>query len=455
VIAFRPADRADQYNLFGSWVGQFDVPEDRAGWSALEETEEQKIDVESVPCFALLLEAVFTPLLIKARLESLPPLERDEGLDALAERAVKWRWLMLGWATETGRAGSLASTDGEVTFDQIAFLKCLAEVAQFVDLEWNTPVQQRTLSGAATTTVLEGAAEVGQDRKRLAIMGRTAWNSIALSTRADVDDMVDVDDVTPEELDEALAVTDTEQLPIFGEPARVTEDGQRIGDAWLRIAPHSVEYLERNLSTTFATLALLEEQRLSSVRDLLHEQDEVISPERLAAINRDFSVRGTIVKALRTVSARLKAEKDQRKRAALEKNILADFRLLEPPKRPELGNVPDTVRRGIDAITDDAFATEIAARVAPPDKTPRDYGAALDLIDRYRASKATTPPRKPLDDLYRYLRRRTLDRGVVDWLRAWSGNGVIFVILIAILLLLLELTNVRDAVHALIRLWFG
>lgn len=162
-----------------------------------------------------------------------------------------------------------------------------------------------------------------------------------------------------------------------------------------------------------------------------------------------------MVKALRTVSARFDAEKDQRKRAALEKKILEDFRLMEPPKRPELRNVPETVRRGIDAITDDAFATEIAARVAPPDKTPRDYGAAIDLIDRYRSSTATTPHRKPLDDLYRYLRRRTLDRGVVDWLRAWSGNGVIFVVLIAVLLLLFELTNVREAVGALMRLWFG
>jgi hypothetical protein len=411
----------------------------------LEHPEEQKIDVDAVPCFGLLLEAVFTPLLIKARLELLPPLERDEGLDALAERAVTWRWLMLGWATETGRAGSLASSDSMITLDQVSFLNCLAEVAQFVDLEWSTPVQQRTALGTATMAVLEAAA--GQERRRLAITGRTEWQSIALSLGVDAE-------VTAEELDEAFAATDTDQLPVFGEPARVTEDGQRVGEAWLRIAPHSVDDLERNLATTFATLALLEEQRLSSVRDLLHEQDETISAQRLAAINRDFSVRETMIEALRTVSARLDAEHDLRKRAALAKGILYDFRLLEPQKRPKLRNAPDTVRRGIDAIADDTFATEIAARVAPPDKSPRDYGAALDLIDRYHASTAT-PHRKPLDDLYRYLRRRTLDRGVVDWLRACSGNGVIFVTLIAVLLVLLELTNVREAVRALLRLWFG
>lgn len=207
--------------------------------------------MDAVPCFGLLLETVFTPLLIKARLELLPPLERDEGLDALGERAVTWRWLMLGWATETGRAGSLASSDSIITFDQVAFLNCLAEVAQFVDLEWSTPVQQRTVLGMATMAALEPAAEAGPDRKRLAITARTEWHSIALSLGVDAE-------VTPEEFDEALPVTDTDQLPVFGEPARVTEDGQRIGEAWLRIAPHSVEDLERNLSTTFATLALLE-----------------------------------------------------------------------------------------------------------------------------------------------------------------------------------------------------
>lgn len=45
------------------------------------------IPVDASICFGLLLEAAFMPLLIKGRLELLPPLERDEGMDALEDRA--------------------------------------------------------------------------------------------------------------------------------------------------------------------------------------------------------------------------------------------------------------------------------------------------------------------------------------------------------------------------------
>jgi hypothetical protein len=406
-----------------------------------------EISPNAVVCFGLLLEAAFLPLLIKARLRSLPTVERDEGLDALHERALKWRWLMLGWATETGRAGSL-STSGSgamVTLDQTEFLESLAEVATFVDLEWSAPLQQRSASGAVSVPDEDSVG--GHERRRVALTGRTRWQGIALAA-------ADVPDFEPEEVESAFAEVDVEALPIFGEPSRVLPDGQRVGEVWVRISPESLSRLENDLVTTFETLALIEERRLSDLRELLHEQDETVDPERLAGINRDFSAREMAIRALRTVVTRLKKEKSGRRRRALERRALIDLRQTEAEASSAIENSRWTVRSGVAAVKDKTFGAEIAVRIRPADGSKPDYGAALDLIDRYR-STVTAPHAKPLDDLYRYLRRRTLDRGVADWLRAWSGSGLVFILLAAVLLLLLFVTDIRELVRAAVHVLTG
>jgi hypothetical protein len=404
-----------------------------------------EISPDAVVCFGLLLEAAFTPLLIKGRLGVLPPVERDEGLDALQERALKWQWLMLGWATETGRAGSLASSGSMITLDQMEFLEGLTEVAAFVDLEWSAPLQQR--SESKPLSVSDPPSSDGYKRRRVAITGRTRWQSLGLVG-------VDIPDIDPQDVERAAAEIDIEDLPIFGKPSRVLPDGQRIGEVWLRISSESISKLENDVAATFETLALIEERRLDDLGELLHEQDETIDSDRLAGINRDLSVREMVIKALRTVVTRLRKEKNARRRRALEIRALNDLRQTESSSTSMIEKSSSTVRNGVAAVSDRKFRDEIAARIEPADGSKSDYGAALDLIDRYRSGAAAPHP-KALDDLCRYSRRRTFDRGVSDWLRAWSGSGLVFILLASTLLLLLFLVDLRDLVRAALRLVAG
>jgi hypothetical protein len=72
------------------------------------------------------------------RIEKLPSLERDEAIDALEHGTLKWSWLMLGWATETGRG--IAKED-YIQINQEEFLESLAGAQRFVDLEYSAPLQ--------------------------------------------------------------------------------------------------------------------------------------------------------------------------------------------------------------------------------------------------------------------------------------------------------------------------
>lgn len=245
----------------------------------------EEIHESTAPIFGLLMEAAFAPHVIRERLRLLPPPERDEGFDALEHGGLKWSWLMLGWAIENGCAEKVG---GDLRIDQESFLQSIADVQQFVDLEYSAPVQQRAAAGPALSR--SGSPRLTTRRtQRLHVVDRHSWEPFPAIGA----DAINEGDLDGFEIDDAEL---EESIPLFGEPATLTADGDRIGEVWLRIAPHAREALLGTPEVTLRTLAVLSEGRMNLLRSLLHNSPESIDRAQLQLFNDDLAMRDAVAR---------------------------------------------------------------------------------------------------------------------------------------------------------------
>jgi nucleoside phosphorylase len=245
-----------------------------------------RLQETTAPTFGLLLEAAFAPHVIRDRLSLLPPLERDEALDALDHAALKWSWLMLGWATENGTA---KASGAMITIDQVAFLETIAEIQAFVDLEYSAPVQERAASGPVLSRS-DAPRLVPVKTQRLHVVDRHEWAPFPELGSVKETDL----DLMSEEAD-ALA----EELPLFGEPSNAVSEGERIGEVWIRIAPGSRSILLEQGDATLETLATITRARAEMLRALVHHAGN-LDRARLKVFNEELATRTRFLNDIET-----------------------------------------------------------------------------------------------------------------------------------------------------------
>ena len=174
----------------------------------------------------LLRAGLCAPKLWEESFSTLPPLERDETLDALSQGALPLPQVIWEWAGTYGHITPLQRTEFDA--DLTDFYDALTDLARDFTIQLSTPARDETLGIMPPFP-----------KQRVHLVNRTAWFTLE-----------------PSEADET---TDEEPVDIPKDLPALTDPGmhvgtQRVGETWIRIAPEELAALR---ATPIELLTLL------------------------------------------------------------------------------------------------------------------------------------------------------------------------------------------------------